>query len=213
MKVCIVGDSHAPEIFRQAARLRGVDLTSNYERADLVFIAQDIAVENGVRDHESIRKLCRKVASKALGALVLTSQVEPGFTRSLNLDIYYQAETLRMSDALQRALAPEQHIIGSVNPSLPLPEAYSLYIKYFPAKIVRCSYEEAEFSKIAINVSLASQVDTINSLFNKAEKLNLQWSVIREVLHNDHRMGRYLDPGEWRQSKHLLRDAVTFDRL
>ena len=207
----IVGDSHAPEIFRQAARHVGLPLCSLGE-ADLVIIAQDCPTNpDGSRDLTQINQLVYLTLRATQAVVVLTTQVPPGFTRKwARPNLYHQAETLRIKDALERAITPEQHIIGCLNPSDPLPLPYWRWIERFPAPVHRMSYEEAEFCKIAINVNLAHQVTLANVMAEKAAQLGCDWNVIRKVLNCDHRIGKYTEPGDWRQSPHLLRDYVTF---
>ena len=143
--------------------------------------------------------------------IVLTSQVPPGFTRSIGIQ-WHQAETLRIKDAFERAFYPEMFIVGGDGE---IPAAYREYLEAFNCPILRMSLEEAEFSKIAINTFLAAQVDTTNRLAKAAEKVGAKWERIAEVLRHDGRIGRhaYLEPGRWEDSPHLLRDAATLREL
>ena len=77
------------------------------------------------------------------------------------------------------------------------------------------SWEDAEFAKIAINMFLASQVDTTNRLAAAAAKVSADWGKIAVVLAHDQRIGphAYLTPGRWQDSLHLLRDAVTLEEI
>ena len=146
---------------------------------------------------------------------MLTSQVYPGFTRSLGRPIYHMAETLRVKDAEERALHPEQFIIGCEFPERSLPAALLNYVAPFNCPVFRMTWEEAEFAKIAINMTLAAQVDSANRLSKVAEKLGVDWDVIKNVLKHDRRIGKYsyLEPGDWKKSSHLLRDYVTVKEL
>ncbi len=208
--ICFVGKSHAPMILKEAAKQKGFTITENPEEAELVFISEDTPTDSdGRRYLDTIRHHLNSVI-RSDGVLVLTSQVPPGFTRSLNRAIYYQAETLRIKDALERALNPEQHIIGCANPENTLPLVYLDYLMTFNCPILKMTYEEAEFAKIAINLTLISQVENTNRL---AAYPGVRWEVIRNVLQNDKRIGpySYLKPGRWQDSRHLLRDFVTFN--
>lgn len=209
--ICIVGDSFAPEVFRKAAKYHGIAQTDDPAKADVVFISQDTPTVGGERDLRPIEALVRSVQTS--GVRVLTSQVPPGFTRSLNLPIYHQSETLRIRDAFERAIYPEQFIVGCAYPEESLPLAYQEYLDVFACRIHQVSYEEAEFAKIAINVTLASQVDNTNRLFAYAEKYKINWTHIRKILRDDRRIGMYsyLNPGDWKKSPHLLRDWKTFE--
>ena len=118
-----------------------------------------------------------------------------------------------MNDAFWRAIYPEQYIVGCEYPSEALPEAYLAYLETFKCPILTMSYEEAEFAKIAINMTLISQVENTNRLADYAERKGLDWNVIKRVLKNDKRIGpySYLTPGRWQDSKHLMRDWVSFN--
>lgn len=210
--ICFLGDSHAVYMLDGAARKKGVDVTRDLEIASVIFVSQDTPTDKqGNRQLEPIRALCsRAIATRK--PVVLTSQVPPGFTRSMGIP-FHQAETLRIKDAVERAISPEMFIVGSDGG--PLPFAYQKYLEAFDCPVLRMSLEEAEFSKIAINTFLASQVDTTNRLAEAAKKVGADWSVIANVLKHDKRIGphAYLEPGRWQGSPHLLRDAVTLESL
>jgi UDP-glucose 6-dehydrogenase len=210
--ICIFGDTFAPDIFRRAAQIKGLELCWNVQEADLVMICKDTPTnEHGNRDLDCIRDLVTTIYKRTKAVIVLTSQVPPGFTRSLQLPIWCQAETLRVKDALERALHPEQHIVGCQDPRAPLPSAYLNYLDAFPAPIFKMSYESCEYSKIAINMTLASQVENTNRLYEAAKLCKAEWKDISKVLSHDGRIGHrsYLTPGDWKKSPHLLRDWVT----
>lgn len=213
----IAGDSHAPEIFRRAARHVGVPLCGLEDNPELVIIAQDCPTHpDGTRDLTWIDGLIYLTLRELRGRsipVVITCQVPPGFTRKYGGPlVFHQAETLRIKDAFERAIKPEQHIIGCADPDAPLPIAYHRWLEKFPAPIHKMSYEDAEFSKIAINVTLAHQVVLANALSQRGAQFGANWDNIKKVLQHDKRIGphAYLDPGDWRESPHLLRDYVTF---
>lgn len=221
--ICFIGTSFAAVHLREAARQRGFPLTANPKKADLIFISEDTPIDDdGNRDLTHIETLVRKTSPNIHAPIVLTSQVPPGFTRSLagfthsfGLSIYHQAETLRVKDAAERALNPEQHIIGCEHPTDELPESYMTYLNAFKCPIFCITWEEAEFSKVAINMTLAAQVDNTNRLAVAAKKVGANWDVISKILVNDKRIGphSYLTPGRWQDSKHLLRDYVTLKEI
>jgi UDPglucose 6-dehydrogenase len=196
--------------------MKGLKLTNDPSQADLVLVSEDTPTDkDGNRDLDLIRNLVLDTFGKTMGPIILTSQVPPGFTRSLQVPLYHYAETLRVKDALERALTPEQHIVGCLDPVSPLPVAFRRYLEAFPAPILKMSYESAEFAKIAINLTLASQVENTNRLCKAAIKCGADWGDIAEVLGHDRRIGKYsyLTPGDWRASKHLLRDWRTYEEL
>ena len=205
-----VGDSFAPKHLREAALKRGLTLTPYLGKAHLVFISQDTPIgDYGERILSPIKDLIVETREKTDGVIVLSSQVPPGFTRALRMEIYHMAETLRIKDAAHRAFNPEQFIIGCKDPTESLPQVLLNYLGAFPCPFHQVSWEEAEFSKIAINMTLAAQVDNTNRLYEACKRLSIRWPVIADILKHDNRIGpdSYLVPGDWRDSKHLLRDA------
>ena len=214
MRVCFLGGTHAAFTMAEAARRRGHVVVENPDGCRVVFISMDTpTLADGTRALEPIRNLVRNVLATPRYQVVLTSQVPPGFTRSFDdTRLYHQAETLRMEDAPQRAMFPEMFIVGRPVP-LPLSGPYLDYLESFDVPILCGSYEDAEFAKIAINMTLASQVDNANRLSTAARHFGADWKNVMRVLQHDSRIGRYayLTPGDWMKSKHLLRDYRTLE--
>ena len=216
--IYFLGTSHAAIHLRDAAIQRGCRMAPGIEQAEIVFVSEDAPTdEEGNRDLNPIRSLLQ-VAATAGCPVVLTSQVPPGFTRSLNLPaIYHQAETLRIKDAEARALSPEYIAVGCVTYQSYwlLPTAYRTYLEAFRCPVHIVTYEDAEFSKIAVNMTLAAQVDNTNRLENAAKKVGADWWHVADILRLDSRIGphSYLTPGRWQDSKHLLRDHVTLKSI
>ena len=212
--ICFLGDSHAAVTLREAARQKGLALTDDPAVADLIFVSQDTPTdERGARDLEPIRAMVYH--AEGFGKpIVLTSAVPVGFTRSLGItNIWHMAETLRIRDAMERALFPEMFIVGCGDKPIPL--ALVGYMGAFWGReddIYFVTYEEAEYAKIAINVHLAHQVHVANQLAAKASILGCDWERIKRILQNDKRIGphAYLDPGDPLASRHILRDWRTF---
>ena len=211
--IYFIGTSHAATHLRDAAVKKGIAIAPFIDEASVIFVSEDTKTdEYGNRDVYPIRDLV-EAALKYHAPVVITSQVPPGFTRSFGVkNIYHQAETLRILDAEERAEFPEQIIVGGEEPfSAP----YWAYLKAFRCPINRMSWEDAEFSKIAINMFLASQVDTTNMLAAAAVKVGANWNEVANVLRHDKRIGQYayLTPGRWQDSLHLLRDHVTLEAI
>ena len=212
-----LGTSFAAVHLKEGARRGGLDITEDINDASLIFVSEDTPTDaEGHRDTQPIKKLIDQAWNASLRPhaqppIVLTSQVEPGFTRGLNIPIYHQAETLRIEDAMVRACFPEMFIVGTSAASYPLHRAYRDYLEAFDCPILTMTYEDAEFTKIAINAFLISQVETTNLLAKHAAKSGASWQRIAKALRHDSRIGKYayLSPGEWSGSKHLLRDFVT----
>lgn len=218
MRITFLGTSHAAQHLSAAAAAKGFTLVDLQDSPELVFISEDTATgANGVRYmHEVARLLTLAINNTQDTPIVLTSQVEPGFTRRFNTNrLYHQAETLRIKDAKFRANNPEMMIVGCADPNEFIPEDYETYLNAFGCQVLTMSYESAEFSKMAINAFLISQVETTNMLSSLAEKVGADWYDVRRALISDSRIGphAYLDPGRWQDSKHLLRDFVSLSRI
>ena len=217
--ICFLGTSHAASHLRDAAFAKGLPVTSLAQDADLIFVSEDTPTdEYGNRNVEPIRKLLLEALSYP-APVVLTSQVPPGFTRSFNepIRLYHQAETLRIKDATARALAPDYIAVGTVSPSsyCLLHGQYRKYLDAFKCPVMVVSYEDAEFSKIAVNMTLAAQVDSTNRLAQAAKLCDASWWHVAQILKLDKRIGSesYLTPGVWQDSKHLLRDHITLEAI
>jgi len=211
-----IGDSYAAVTLKEAARRRGLPLTDDMACTDLVFVSQDTPTDkDGNRNINLIEDLIRSVPTNM--PLVITSQVPPGFCDRIRLwrvahYTYHQAETLRTTgDGAERAMYPEMFIVGMENRYGELPLAYRDYLEAFDCPVLRMTLRDAEFAKIAINMTLASQVDNANRLHAAADKLGADWGRVSNALRHDSRIGKYcyLTPGDWRKSPHLLRDHVT----
>ena len=209
-KLCILGTTHAPETFRSACRLKRIDLTDDPTEASLLWLAQDVPThDNGARDQSGVNEYVTWAVQINDCPIILSSQVIPGTCRAFGIPrLYHMAETLRIKDAIERALRPEQFVIGCMDPSEQLPEVIKELLSVFGCPVLTMSYEAAEFSKIAINATLAAQVDNTNRLAEVAEKLCVDWNTVVKVLKNDRRIGRwsYLEPGYWADSSHIMRD-------
>lgn len=217
--ISFLGDSHAATTLAAAASARGLPLTDDVAAANLVFVSQDTPTnEQGERDLEPIRTLLWETIMRTKAPIVLTSQVPPGFTRSFNnVDLFHQAETLRIKDAMERALNPDYIVVGcaAYGSYTLLPEAYRKYLEAFRCPVHIVTYEDAEFSKIAVNMTLAAQVENTNRLYEAAKRSGASWWHVAEVLKRDKRIGAqsYLEPGRWQDSRHLLRDHVTLKAI
>jgi|SRR6185369_6321217 len=214
-----LGSSYAAVTLKEGARRRGLKITEDINEAELIFVSEDTPTdEDGNRDLAPIVDLINNCPSVI--TLVITSQVTPGFTRSIQHRgaVYHQAETLRIEDGMQRAMYPEMFIVGMGEFDIAREEirpAYRKYLDAFECPVLKMSFEEAEFCKIAINAFLISQVETTNMLAECAHKVGADWANIAKALRHDSRIGKYayLTPGFWSNSKHLLRDYVTLDEI
>jgi len=194
---------------------------------ELVFVTLDVKTDDSNRSDTApllllIWEIAPLVAKGA--ALVVLSQVKPGFTRRLSAallgssaiaEIYYQVETLIFGRAVECALHPERYMVGAADPGKPLPATFRRWHESFGCPVLIMGYESAELAKIAINLFLASSVSTTNLLAEVCETLGANWSEIAPALRLDKRIGphAYLNPGLGIAGGNLERDWVTIKRL
>lgn len=208
-----LGSSFAPLHLKAAAIKRGVPVTEEIVQADIIFVSEDAPVApDGSRGLSKIRDLV-DIARATRSPIVLTSQVPPGFTRSLDIErIWHQAETLRIKDATLRAMNPDYIAVGGESN---VPRVYADYLLAFGCPVLRMSWESAEMSKVAVNMMLAAQVDYTNMMSAACAKVGADWAQVSKALHLDKRIGpeAYLTPGRWQDSLHLLRDWHTLQQI
>jgi UDPglucose 6-dehydrogenase len=207
---------------------RQIKFTHNLEDlspCDLVYISVDVQTD---KDNNSslapLTKLIENVRAqiKPSGAIVILSQVPPGFTSKLsqtldlkNVALYCQVETLIFGRAVERALYPERYIIGCKDPEKALPVALQALLESAKCPILPMKYESAELCKISINMFLAASVTVTNTLAEICEKVGADWSEIAPALKLDQRIGphAYLAPGLGLSGGNIERDIATIRLL
>lgn len=186
-------------------------------RCDVVYVAADVPTDDrGVSDLEPIREITATVTGAIEDdvVLVVLSQVPPGFTRRLSFDpgrLYYQAETLTVGHAVERAMHPERFIVGCADPSAPLPPRLQRFLEVFDCPILAMRYESAELAKVSINMYLVASVTVANTMAELCEKVGADWSEVGPALKLDPRIGphAYLKPGLGIAGGNLERDLAT----
>jgi UDPglucose 6-dehydrogenase len=203
---------------RQSYSTKAADIA----RCDVVYVAPDIATDDEGRSDAGLLRelidLVRPVLRKD-AILVVLSQVEPGFTRSMSVPEparrYYQVETLVFGRAVERAMKPERYIIGCADPAQPLDPRYRAVLDAFKCPVLPMLYESAELAKISINCCLVASVSVANMLAELCEGIGADWSEIAPALKLDRRIGpfAYLSPGLGIAGGNLERDLATICRL
>lgn len=225
MKIGFAGNGHLMQYSAMAAHAKGFeritytpvktgDCVEDLHECDIVYICPDRP--SNTSPQQMMDLVYPHLRDDAI--LIILCQVTPGFTRTIRWpasQLYYQIETLRMKDAEQRALHPDRIILGTCWPrkdGIDCPKLMS-YLSAFECPIITMSYESAELAKIAINVYLASQVATTNTLSEVAEVVGADWDEIIPALSSDARIGAeaYLQPG-YGLSQHLERDLKTLQQ-
>lgn len=210
-------------------QIRFTDDASELKACELIFLSLDIPTDqDGHSDPSALRQLIDSVVAHSPPGvnLVLLSQVTPGFTRHLaqelqslhgqaKVTLYYQAETLIIGRAVERALKPESIVIGSAVTNEMLPEPYASWLSGFECPVLRMSYESAEMTKVSFNTLLASSVCTTNVLAELCGAIGADWAEIVPALRLDRRIGQYayLGPGLGLSGGNLERDLSTVSGL
>lgn len=197
------------------------NITYNFsflKNAKIIFLSKDVKtdVKNNVEYHQ-INKLIKKAknfSNKKL--LVVMCQVEAGFTRRIKWKkkIHY-VETLVFGNAINRALNPERIIVGKENKNVKINKFLISFLKKFTPNIIELTFEESELCKAFINIYLANQLTTTNTLNEIANKFKARWSKIQSALKLDARIGSsaYLTPGLGISGGNIERDIKTLKRL
>ncbi len=191
-------------------------------QCDVVYVAPDIATDDeGRSDARLLRELMDLVGPvlRKDAILVVLSQVEPGFTRNMNVPEparrYYQVETLVFGSAVERATKPERYIVGCADPTEPLDPRYRAVLDAFGCPVLPMLYESAELAKISINCCLVASISVANMLAELCVRIGADWSEILPALKLDRRIGpfAYLAPGLGIAGGNLERDLATVCRL
>ena len=208
-------------VAKNAERLRFTSVPADLQVCDVIYVAPDVPTDElGKSDLEPLNDLLERVfgAARADAAIVILSQVPPGFTRGKQRPgrvPYYQVETLIFGRAVERALQPERYIVGCADPLRPLPAPYTAFLEAHGCPILPMRYESAELAKISINMCLVASVSTANTLAELCERTGADWSEIVPALKLDKRIGlhAYLAPGLGIAGGNLERDLATICRF
>lgn len=192
------------------------DAVEDFSECDIVYICPDRP--SNITPQAMVDLVKPHLKQSAI--LVIHCQVEPGFTRKINWPVqllYYHVETLKVNnEALERALNPERIIIGGANISSigNIPAALMTFLNAFNCPIIRMNYESAELTKIALNIYLAAQLCTTNTLSEIADKIGADWNDIIPALQTDKRIGKeaYLKPG-YGVGPHIKRDLREIQKF
>lgn len=203
-------------------RIRFTDRLDDLGGCGIVYISCDtpVADDSGQGQTDEIRHLATTVdhALPETIPLVILSQLQPGFMRSLprsSRPLYHQVETLVFGRALERAVEPERIIIGAGDPSMPLPACYLEFLELFDCPLIPMRYESAEVAKISINCMLAASVSATNVLAEVCDHVGADWAEVQGALRTDRRIGphAYLSPGLGISGGNLERDLAALSGM
>lgn len=163
---------------------------------------------------EKLKKLF-KLQFKNKVKIIITSQFYPGYINFLkkkylednkNIELIYMVDTLKMGNAIDKFLFPEQLIFGA---DLKQKKFLLELFKKFRCKKFLLKVEEAELLKISINLYLYFSVNLANIIDTFSRQLSVKFSNIVENLRNDKRIGKfsYIIPSPAISGGHLERDT------
>jgi len=204
------------ELFKKFKK--NIYCTSDIEdlnNSDIIYVSKDTPINSkNESDYLDIKNIIKKINNRITKKkiLVILSQVYPGFTEKIKWNknkLYYQVETLIFGMAIKRAMFPVQIIIGGFK--LGEQNLLKKYLDQYNCQIKFMNYKSAELAKIAINLYLISSISFTNTLSEICEKIGADWYKIKNILHNDQRIGKkaYLNPGLGVLSGNLQRDLQT----
>ena len=191
-------------------------------KSSIIFIAIDINTsKNNISSYNYINKIIKYIKNNVSNKnvpLVIMSQVNPGFTESINWPkkyLFYQVETLIFGKAIERATNPERIIVGTFDGNKVLNKLYLKYLDNFKTVKIFMRYQEAELTKMFINSFLVSDLILTNLLSSFCKKLNLDWDNPKKALKLDKRIGKYayLNPGLGISGGNLERDIENLNKI
>ena len=184
-----------------------------------IFLTYDTPINNvGYPDIKYIEEKLKKVLSVKFEKktfIIITSQVYPGFTDYIKtkylknnkmVNLVYMVDTLKMGNAVERFLKPEQMIFGIEKSH---EKEINNFFQNFKCKKFMKSFKEAELLKISINLYLYFSVNFANVINNFSKQLDINYLNIIENLKRDKRIGfnSYIYPSPGISGGHLERDV------
>ena len=132
---------------------------------------------------------------------------------SLDFDIAYSPENVRLGQAIECFKNPQRIVIGADN-DLTLERAEALFDVIIAPKL-RMNLRTAEMTKHALNALLATSISFTNEIANLCDELGADALKVAEALHSDERIGLKLplQPGLGFAGGTLARDLKILKNL
>jgi len=152
--------------------------------------------------------------------LIISSQINPELVKNINkqlnknknIKIFYLVDTLKMGEALDKFLNPNQIIIGGEKEEK---KNIMKLFKKFRSKKFYVSLNEAIITKMAINIYLSFSVTFANIFDDLCRQYGSNYSKIVQPLKNDERIGQsaYINPSLGFSGGHLERDLFYLNEI
>ena len=191
---------------------------SDLKKYDTIFFTYDTPINNlGYPNLKFIENYIKKLISIKFHKktkIIITSQVYPGFMEKIKkkylnnnmVELIYMVDTLKMGNAVDRFLNPEQLVFGCGSEN----KKFILKLfKKFNCKKYIFTFKEAELIKVSINLYLYFSVNFSNILDDYSKQIGVNFTNIIGSLKNDIRIGKhsYIHPSPSISGGHLERDV------
>jgi nucleotide sugar dehydrogenase len=180
-------------------------------------------IKNGKPELKKIYENLEKILNlkfKEKTYLIISSQINPEVIDNLkkkihiskNIKIFYLVDTLKMGEALDKFLKPDQIIIGG--DKYEKKNILKLF-KKFKTKKFYVDLNEAIITKMAINIYLSFSVTFANFIDDLCRQYKSNYFKIINPLKNDNRIGQnsYINPSLGFSGGHLERDLFYLRKI
>lgn len=190
-----------------------------------IFFTHDtpLNTKNGKPKLNYISKNLKKILSLKFQNktnLIISSQINPELVKLINkklsknknIKLFYLVDTLKMGEALEKFLNPNQIIIGGA-----IEEKKNILklFKKFKSKKFYLNLNEAIITKMAINIYLSFSVTFANIIDDLCRQYDSNYTKIIQPLKNDERIGQsaYVNPSLGFSGGHLERDLFYLNEI
>lgn len=211
--------------FKLIKKFKYLNKNEDITKYDVIFFTYDTPInkKNGKPNLSIIKKYLKNLLSLKFTkncTIFITSQVYPGFTEKIikefkvnkKINIIYMVDTLKMGQASNDFLYPEQLIFGGNEKSKNI---INKIFKKFKCRKYLFNIKEAEVIKISINLYLFFSVTFANIMDNFSKYNGIKFSKTLNALKNDKRIGKfsYIQPSLGMAGGHLERDFFYFNKF
>ena len=203
------------------------DLSYALKGSSYVLVTMDTPLDdNDEVDLSEIFAICRELAERMdNGSIVIVSSQVPVGTceqmksmikqenPTLDFDVAYSPENLRLGQAIEVFRNPDRIVIGA-NSLSTLDKAEEFFAP-LGAPVIRTNLRTAEMTKHALNAFLATSVSFANEIANLCDEAGADALKVAEALRSDSRIGRKarLSPGLGFAGGTLARDLKALKNL
>ena len=212
----------------KAGRLRyTTDIKNAVCDCPYVMIAFDTPVDdNDEVDLSPVTDACKNIAPylKTGSVLFICSQVPvgtcesikemiKGLNPSLDFDIVYSPENLRLGKAIAYYKKPDRIVIGADNDDTL--EKAEKFFSVIPAPVIRMGLRSAEMTKHALNAFLATSISFGSEIANICDEVGADATKVAQALRSESRIGSGIPllPGLGFAGGTLARDLKILKRI